>query len=100
MDLNADKCGTTRPKAKQLKKRVFHVSSQPVGSLFAKTKAAKVELIVEVHEVEEFVEPELLEVLNEKHFVDEDKVEAVLAIDVKAKEEMQEVVSIVNVTPK
>ena len=99
LDLNADKRSKTRPNTNQLEKRRLQASSQVFGRFVTKSKMAKVEPMVEVQEVEEFVEPELLEVLDKKQIVDEDKVKTFVAIDVKAKEEVQEVVSMEIMTP-
>ena len=49
--------------------------------------------------MEEFVELEILEAVDEKLIADDDKVETVVAINVKAKGGMQEVLSIKSMTP-
>ena len=98
LDLNAGTRSKAKPQAKQFETRSFHLSSQPLKSLFAKTDTAKVEPIVEVQEVEEVGNPEQLEAMDKKMNADDDKVETVVAINVVAKGEMQEVLSMKSVT--
>ena len=99
LDLNAGTQSRARSMAKQVHKRNFHRSFQPFGNLFAKTKAAKVEPLMEVPKMEEFVELELLEALDEQLIANDDKVEAVVATNVEARGGMQEVLSMKSVIP-
>lgn len=98
LDMHAKKRGEERPKTKKVMRGMYHVSSRLFEKLLVEPKKKKIEAIVKVKEQEAFVEPMPLEVLKKEEVV-EAMLEDVATAEVKAEEEVLEVISMESLTP-